>query len=142
MAAFSTSSSDKEIERFTRFLTVGAVGTVLDFSLLTLLKLAGMPTLFANSISFLAGLTNNFTFNRLWTFQDVAQSNWKKQLAQFTVVSLVGLGLNNIILLSLEGVLGNILGQPDWGYLPAKVIATGVVVFWNYFANRMWTFRK
>ena len=142
MAAFSTSSSDKEIERFTRFLTVGAVGTVLDFSLLTLLKLAGMPTLFANSISFLAGLTNNFTFNRLWTFQDVAQSNWKKQLAQFTVVSLIGLALNNIILLSLEGVLGNILGQPDWGYLPAKIIATGVVVFWNYFANRMWTFKK
>lgn len=142
MAAFSISSSNKEVERFTRFLTVGAVGTVLDFSLLTLLKLAGMPTLFANSISFLAGLTNNFTFNRLWTFQDAAQSNWKKQLAQFTLVSLVGLVLNNIILLSLEGVLGNILGQPDWGYLPAKVIATGVVVFWNYFANRMWTFKK
>jgi putative flippase GtrA len=142
MAAFSTSSSNKEIERFTRFLTVGAVGTVLDFSLLTLLKLAGMPTLFANSISFLGGLTNNFTLNRLWTFQDIAQSNWKKQLAQFTVVSLVGLALNNIILLSLEGFLGNILGQPDWGYLPAKVIATGVVVFWNYFANRMWTFKK
>jgi putative flippase GtrA len=142
MAAFSTSSSNKEIERFTRFLTVGAIGTVLDFSLLTLLKLTGMPTLFANSISFLAGLTNNFTFNRLWTFQDVAQSNWKKQLAQFTAVSLVGLALNNIILLSLEGALGNLLGQPDWGYLPAKVIATGVVVFWNYFANRMWTFKK
>ncbi len=142
MAAFSTSSSNKEVERFTRFLTVGAVGTVLDFSLLTLLKLAGMPTLFANSISFLAGLINNFTFNRLWTFQDVAQPNWKKQLAQFTAVSLVGLALNNIILLSLEGALGNLLGQPDLGYLPAKVIATGVVVFWNYFANRFWTFKK
>lgn len=143
MAAFSNSSSNKEIECFTRFLTVGAVGTVLDFCLLTLLKLAGMPTLFANSISFTAGLVNNFTFNRLWTFNDSAQaSNWKKQLAQFTAVSLAGLVLNNLIVLSLEHVLGNILGQPNWGYLPAKVIATGVVVFWNYFANRMWTFKK
>lgn len=25
--------------------------------------------------------------------------------------------------------------------LPAKVIATGAVVFWNYFANRKWTFK-
>ncbi len=130
------------MERFMRFLTVGAVGTVLDFCLLTLLKLAGMPTLFANSISFLAGLINNFTFNRLWTFHDATQSDWKRQLAQFTAVSLVGLTLNNIIVLSLENVLGNILGQPEWGYLPAKVIATGVVVFWNYFANRTWTFKK
>lgn len=142
MAAFSTSSSNKEMERFMRFLTVGAIGTVLDFSLLTLLKLAGMPTLFANSLSFLAGLTNNFTFNRLWTFGDVTQTNWKKQLLQFTTVSLVGLILNNIIVISLEGVLGSMLGQPEWGYLPAKVIATGVVVFWNYFANRMWTFKS
>jgi len=50
--------------------------------------------------------------------------------------------LNNLIVLSFEGVLGRLLGQPEWGYLPAKVIATGVVVFWNYFANRTWTFKS
>ena len=142
MAALSDTSSNKEIERFSRFLAVGAVGTLLDFSLLTLLKLAGLPTLLANSLSFTAGLVNNFTWNRLWTFGDAMQTDWRKQLAQFTTVSLIGLALNNIIVLSLEGILGSMLGQPDWGYLPAKVIATGVIVFWNYFANRMWTFKK
>jgi putative flippase GtrA len=142
MATLSGTSSSKEIERFSRFLAVGAVGTVLDFGLLTLLKLAGLPTLLANSLSFTAGLVNNFTWNRLWTFGDAIQPNWQKQLAQFTMVSLVGLVLNNLIVLGLENVFGAMLGQPDWGYLPAKVVATGVVVFWNYFANRMWTFRK
>lgn len=142
MAALSDTSSNKEIERFSRFLAVGAVGTLLDFSLLTLLKLAGLPTLLANSLSFTAGLVNNFTWNRLWTFGDAIQPDWRRQLVQFTAVSLVGLALNNLIVLSLEGIFGTILGQPDWGYLPAKVIATGVVVFWNYFANRMWTFKK
>ncbi len=143
MAALSrTSFSSKEMQRFSRFLAVGAVGTLLDFSLLTLLKMAGLPTLLANSLSFTAGLINNFTWNRLWTFSDVLQSDWKKQLVQFTAVSLVGLALSNIIVLSLENVLGTMFGHPAWGYLPAKVIATGVVVFWNYFANRMWTFKK
>ena len=142
MAALSDTSSNKEIERFSRFLAVGAVDTLLDFSLLTLLKLAGLPTLLANSLSFTAGLVNNFTWNRLWTFGDAIQPEWRRQLVQFTAVSLVGLALNNLIVLSLEGIFGTILGQPDWGYLPAKVIATGVVVFWNYFANRMWTFKK
>ncbi|MEN9562159.1 MAG: hypothetical protein RIR73_403, partial [Chloroflexota bacterium] len=132
MAALPSSHSKNEVTRFTRFLTVGAVGTLLDFSILTLLKLAGLPTLFSNSISFTAGLLNNFTWNRLWTFGDAVNADWRKQLAQFTLVSLVGLALNNMIVLSLEGLFSNWLAA-QWAYLPAKVIATGVVVFWNYF---------
>src|SRR5262245_39857343 len=140
MATLTEISSNKELGRFSRFLTVGGVGTVLDFSLLTLLKLAGLPTLVANSFSFTAGLLNNFTWNRLWTFCDSIQPDWRKQFAQFAAISVVGLALNNLILFLLEGVLGNWLDQPEWGYLPAKAIATAVVVFWNYFANRKWTF--
>ena len=142
MTTLSIVPQNKEATRFVRFLTVGAVGTVLDFSILTLLKLAGLPTLFANSISFTAGLLNNFTWNRLWTFGDSVKADWRRQLAQFTLVSLVGLALNNLIVLSLEGIFGAMLGSSQWAYLPAKVIATGVVVFWNYFANRTWTFKN
>ena len=61
---------------------------------------------------------------------------------RYTLVSLIGLALNDFIVLSLENSLGMVLDQPAWGYLPAKVVATGVVVFWNYVANRMWTFGK
>jgi putative flippase GtrA len=142
MTATSNTFTNKEIQRFSRFLVVGAVGTFLDFGLLTLLKLAGLPTLLANTFSFSAGLINNFTWNRLWTFGDAERIDWHRQLAQFTMVSLIGLALNNLIVLSLESLLGDMLGQPQWGYLPAKVIATGVVVFWNYFANRKWTFKN
>lgn len=142
MSALLISVKNKEVSRFARFLTVGAVGTLLDFSILTVLKLAGLPTLFANSLSFTAGLLNNFTWNRLWTFGDIVNADWRRQFAQFTLVSFIGLTLNNLIVLSLEGILGTLLGQPQWGYLPAKVIATGVVVFWNYFANRTWTFKN
>ena len=128
--------------RFTRFLTVGAVGTFLDFCLLSLLKFLGFPTLFANSLSFTAGVINNFTWNRLWTFADAKGADWRRQLMQFLLVSLAGLALNSAIVLLLENPFGTLLGQPDYGYLPAKAIATGVVVFWNYFANRYWTFNS
>jgi putative flippase GtrA len=141
MAAISDRFSGREIERFSRFLAVGAIGTLLDFSILTFLKLAGLPTLFANSISFTAGLANNFTWNRLWTFEDVQKNDWRTQLMQFSAVSLAGLLLNNIILLSLEHVFDNLSGGSEWSYLPAKLVATGLVVFWNYFANRAWTFK-
>ncbi len=130
-----------ELTRFVRFLAVGALGTALDFGLLTALKLAGVTTLLANSFSFTAGVANNFTWNSRWTFSDRRTRDAGVQFFQFLLVSLVGLALNNAIVLLLEAPLGALIGDAAWGYAPAKVIATGVVVFWNYFANRNWTFR-
>ena len=140
MTTLARTLNSKELGRFARFLTVGGLGTLLDFGLLSLLKAFGFPTLLANSLSFSVGVINNFTFNRLWTFADAKRVSWRKQLIQFRLVSLVGLALNNAIVLWLETPLGQLLGQPKYGYLPAKMIATGVVVFWNYFSNRNWTF--
>lgn len=131
-----------ELTRFLRFLAVGALGTLLDFGLLAALKLAGLPTLAANSLSFTTGVVNNFVLNRRWTFADGPQKPWATQFLQFALVSLAGLVLNNGIVLLLEAPLGDLIGRPAWGYLPAKVLATGAVVFWNYFANRLWTFRR
>lgn len=131
----------KEFTRFARFLTVGALGTFLDFGLLTVLKMIGLPTLPANSLSFTAGVVNNFALNSRWTFADRRAGNWRAQFVQFLLVSLVGLAINNAIVILLEAPLGAWIGDAAWGYAPAKVIATGVVVFWNYFANRNWTFR-
>lgn len=133
--------SSKETTRFARFLTVGALGTLLDFGLLTTLKWVGLPTLFANSLSFSAGVINNFALNASWTFADRRTKNRRAQFFQFLLVSLIGLLINNAIVLLLETPLGAWMGREAWGYLPAKVLATGVVVFWNYFANRNWTFK-
>ena len=143
MAAQTFEHSSKELTRFARFLTVGTLGTALDFGLLAALKLAGLPTLLANSISFTAGVANNFTWNSRWTFADLRRrdANLGAKFFQFLLVSLVGLALNNAIVLLLETPLGALIGSADFGYVPAKIIATGVVVFWNYFANRNWTFR-
>ncbi|MBN1304672.1 MAG: GtrA family protein [Anaerolineales bacterium] len=139
MITLANPAKPKELQRFSRFLAVGALGALIDFNVLTTFKLLGMPTLPANSLSFSAGLFNNYLLNSRWTFSEQA-NNWKRKLPQFILVSLVGLALNNAIV--LPGPLGELVGQVDWGCLPARVVATGVVVFWNYFVNRCWTFRS
>jgi len=142
MTARTFDIPSKELTRFARFLTVGALGTALDFGLLALLKLTGLPTLPANSISFSAGVINNYIWNSRWTFSDRRNGRWQAQFLQFMLVSLVGLVINNAIILLLEVPLGTLIGNADLGYAPAKIVATGVVVFWNYFANRNWTFKS
>jgi putative flippase GtrA len=124
-----------------RFLAVGLSGTIVDFGLLVVLKVAGLPTLLANTFSFSAGTLNNFTWNRLWTFEDARIQSWQPQLIQFAVVSLIGLTLNNAIVLGMEMILGDALGWGNWRVFPAKALATGFVVNWNYLANKAWTFK-
>ena len=132
----------KEAERFFKFLVVGTIGFVVDFGTLTLLKeTTSLATVVANTISFTMAVISNFTLNRYWTYPDSRSKSIMSQMGQFAVVSIIGLAINNLILVLLEPVFDALLANlviP--GYIPAKVIATIVVLFWNFFVNRFWTY--
>ncbi|PID84723.1 MAG: glycosyl transferase family 2 [Chloroflexi bacterium] len=135
----------KEAERFIKFLVVGTIGFVVDFGTLTLLKeLTPLPTAVANTISFSMAVVSNFTLNRYWTYPDSRSKPIVAQLGQFTLVNVIGLLINTGILILLEvffdSILENFPRIPIRGYIPAKMIATIVVLFWNFFVNRYWTY--
>lgn len=142
MEAINSLIQVKEIRRFARFAAIGVVGTLVDFGLLVFFKeLLGFPVWIANTLSYSAGIANNFILNRLWTFSDAREKAPLLQFAQFAAISLVGLLLNTLIVTLLAGTLETLPGLEQVGYIAAKVIATGLVLFWNFFANRYWTFR-
>jgi putative flippase GtrA len=129
-----------ELGRFIRFGLVGVSGTVIDFVILTALKYFwGWATLPANILSYSVGILNNYLLTRHWVCPENRRQSWL-QLAQFATISLIGLALNNLIVMLLEKPLGNLLANPAYGYLPAKIIATAVVLGWNFSGNRLWTF--
>lgn len=131
----------RDIQRFMRFAVVGVTGTLVDFVLLVVLReLLGLPVLIANTLSYSAGIVNNFTLNRLWTFKEARSKGVWVQFGQFFAVSTAGLLLNNAIVLLLDTSLGALFNAPESGYLVAKVVATGVVLVWNFLINRYWTF--
>ena len=132
----------REMARFIRFFAVGMSGTLVDFAVLTLLKqVFGVPTLPANVVSYTAGAINNFWLNRTWTFSGEHRASVYVQFAQFLLISLIGLTLNTFITHGLEQPMGALIHNPTFGYIPAKIAATLIVLFWNFMANRLWTFR-
>jgi putative flippase GtrA len=140
-AFFRNAINTKELSRFFRFATVGAIGMVVDLSILNaLVKLAGWPLLYANSISFSAAVLNNFTWNRRWTFPESRSRPIHAQLPQFALVNVLGLLLNNLVLLAVYHLIRGWIPDP-WNYNLAKAFAIGVVLFWNFGANRLWTYR-
>ncbi len=102
--------------------------------------IVGWSLLAANTISFSTAVLNNFTWNRLWTFPESRQRPLRTQLPQFTLVNIIGLAINNVVLLTIFNLIRASLTDP-WNYNLAKVFAIGVVFFWNYGANRLWTYK-
>lgn len=151
----------KEAERFTKFLFVGSLGFIIDFGTLTfLVEVVGLPEIvaeqtpfsetvgliLANTISFTLAVLSNFTLNRYWTYPESRSKRKRVQLPQFALVSIIGLILNNAILALTHSAFDVLLSSmPSLsirvdGYIPAKILATIVVLFWNFFINRYWTY--
>ena len=151
-------NNPKELERFIKFAIVGIIGAVVDFTILNIMKSVfervglaegvGGPLnthqiqlIAANIISFSAAVVSNFTWNRLWTFPESRERPIGPQLASFAVVNIVGLGINTVLLVVMDRyVFQNFVGV-RMSYNLAKAFAIGVVLFWNFGVNRIWTYR-
>lgn len=119
--------------KFLKFGVVGASGVLVDFGVTWLLReRLRLNQYIANSTGFLCAVCSNYILNRIWTFQsqDPAVA---KQFGFFLVASLIGLGLNNSIIYLLNG-------RMKMPFYLSKLIATGVVTVWNFWANYTFTF--
>lgn len=131
----------KEFTRFAKFAVVGALGAVIDFGLLNLMRgYFGWDLIWANTLSVSIAMLSNFIWNRYWTFPESRSRKKRTQLPQFALVNLIGLVINNLIVVGIDAVLVSHVGEP-WSYNIAKAIAIGVVLFWNFGVNRLWTYR-
>jgi putative flippase GtrA len=140
----------RERTRFIRFVIVGGIGFVVDFGTLNLLTLVfAVPAVSASILSFMAAIASNFTWNRYWTYPESRSKRIRRQLAEFTLVSLTGLLIRTPIFALLLSLFTFLL-RPTADTLPlsAEVIshnlalagAVLVVMFWNFFINRYWTY--
>ena len=122
------------------------LGAVIDFSVLNLLifgagwssplQMAG-----ANVVSTTAAILSNFFLNRSWTFRGAQGERRWLQFTQFIAVSAVGLVINaTVFALANHYIFGPLL-HTGLSVQLAKAAAIGVGMFWNFIANRLWTFR-
>ncbi len=119
--------------RLLKFGIVGCSGMVIDFFITWLCKeKLGFNKYLSNSLGFCGAVTNNFLLNRYWTFQNNAHP-FATQFASFVLVSLSGLLINN-------GLLYLFIKKVKFNFYLLKLIVIGLVFFWNYFANFLFTF--
>jgi putative flippase GtrA len=146
----SVFSQPQERTRFLKFMIVGAIGAVVDFGIMNLFsKLFNMPLIIAGTISFICAIVSNFLWNRLWTYPDSRSRPIARQLFMFTIVNVAGLAIRLPILHYLETPMRSFfdklaLSIPLTPEILGKnftlMVAVSVVMLWNFFVNRYWTY--
>jgi putative flippase GtrA len=117
-----------------KFCTVGASGYVVNLAVYTaLFQWLGVHYLLAAVGSFLVAVTNNYTWNRIWTFR-ASRGHLALQGLRFLVVSTAAL-LTNLLVLY-------ILVQLGLGEILAQAIAIVFVTPLNFIGNKLWSFRR
>lgn len=142
----------REVGRFAKFMVVGAIGAVVDFGTFNLLVgVLRVWSVASSVLSFCTAVTSNFLWNRYWTYPDSRAKPVLQQVAQFLVVSAVGLLVRTPIFAALEKPYARALsgaGVASLSPVPAErlgsnlALATALVIvlFWNFFINRLWTY--
>jgi putative flippase GtrA len=146
----SVITNSQERTRFIKFMTVGVIGAVVDFGVMNLFtKLFNMPLTLAGSISFICAILSNFLWNRFWTYPDSRSRPIAKQLTMFFIVNVAGLAIRLPILHFLELPMRTLFNHlafntfltPEFlGKNFTLMVAVGVVMLWNFFVNRYWTY--
>ena len=155
------------VRQFVKFGIVGASSTVINFLCVNLLyRVAGFSLVPSLTIAFLVSAMNGFFWNRHWTFKEARGKPAHTQSLQFLIVNIIGWLLNTSIVVLIvahftstgQGLFGSerqlhqivlaiVAGEGKkqysfWLLNGALAAATAVVVFWNFFANRFWTFKN
>ena len=117
-----------------KFAAVGATGYAVNLAVYTaLLRGAGWHYIYAATVSFLVAVSNNYLWNRVWTFRD-QRGHVGFQGLRFFTVALVAYGANLGILSALIA-----LGMNK---VAAQAIAIVLVTPLNFIGNKLWSFAR
>ena len=121
------------IWKFVKFCVVGFSGMVVDFGVTWLCKEKFKWNKYlSNSLGFVLAATNNYIWNRLWTFQSTS-AEIPVEYSKFLIIAIIGLGINNLVIYLLHDKL-------KLNFYLAKLFAIGVVTLWNFIMNYLFTF--
>jgi putative flippase GtrA len=121
-------------EQLAKFCVVGVSGYAVNLVVYTAL-LDGFDWHYraAATGSFLVAVTNNYLWNRLWTFRH-RRGHFAYQGLRFFVVSLIVYALNLVIL--------SVLVELGLGKIVSQAIAIVLVTPANFIGNKLWSFRR
>ncbi len=121
---------EKLVKQILKFGVVGGGAFLIDYSILYVLtEFVGIHYLISSVISFIISLIFNYILSIYWVF-DVTKKQTAKEIIIFVILSVIGLGINQIVM-----YVGSDLLQIY--YMITKLVATFIVMVWNFVTRKI-----
>ena len=144
----STGEKGNRLGEALRFAVTGGICFLIEFAALMELRDGlGLDTLIATPAAFLISVVVNYAMCVRWVFPAAGEQRNAARLG-FLLTSVMGLLLNEGLMLLFrtafgeDGVLLTAGGFSLAQYMVNKVLATLIVMIWNYFTKRWILYRK
>ncbi len=123
------------IEQFLKFGVVGTIAFLIDYGVLMLLsQVIGMDPVISASISFVVSVVFNYVASMRYVFTRRDDISRRREFTIFVILSAIGLVINEIIM-----VIGvNVLGDSALMVTITKLVATAIVMVWNFVSRKKW----
>lgn len=126
------------VGQFLRYFVTGGLAFIVDFGVFSLaLYYFDIHYLIANLIGLMAGNVVNYLLSLGWVFSAEKRKMEKHRMLEitvFVVISLIGVGLNEVLMLFMVGKL-------SLNEMFSKVVAAGVVLVYNFLARKFILFK-
>lgn len=128
----------EDVPRLAKYFGVGIIATAVDWTLFyVLIRYLQLFYVLALVASYSTSTVLSFFMNRRYTFRNT-YDQVHFQLASFTAVAVLGLGLNEVL---VYGMAYYVFGSAGAGLMASRFIATLVVFAWNFMLNKSITFK-
>ncbi len=128
-----------------KFLLIGALATLVDlgtFKFLRLIFIFNAGWLF-KTIAFIVATFAKYWGNKFWAFEKMGKTGMGKEMTQFYLVTLIGLGIDVGIFSIIVNMIGPQFGIPlkTWETIGVLIPAIAVAS-WNFFGYKFFVFKK
>ena len=122
--------------QFFRYAFVGGFAAIVDWAVLYLLTKLGLHYMVSAVFAFIAGLLVNFALSKRIVFSaEKPRVGKTAEFAGYAVTGVIGLGLTELILFLLTEKAG-------LHFIVSKIIATALVLVWNYLSRKLFLYGR
>lgn len=123
-------------QRFRKFLTVGAVGLVVNQAgLASLHDIIGLAVVAASPVAIFLSMIVTFILNERWTWHDRGSGRVISRAMTYVPINVGGLLIN-------WGILYYLNDEHGVHYLAANLIGASIAAVWNFLLNHAITWRR
>lgn len=139
---------NKLMKQILKFGVVGGISCIIDFAIYTsLIKMFGVDYLIAGFFGFTISLIFNYLASMAFVFERKENADKRKEFIVFAVLSAIGLGLTELIIwMIVEGYRSlpaiQFALMDEWIEVFAKIVATGIVMVYNFVTRKIFLEKK